>query len=754
MRALARSFLMPLIARLAIVFASGAIAGAFLTVSSSIVICTFGIAGALALARDRELVALAGMAACALVLGSIDHARTQRTCTRFADGARIHVTGTLETRPSDAQRTVQLRTGQGGACGSVRVRLPDDAPQLFVGDAVRADGNWMVQRVAIDGRPSADGLVLASDVAKTANPQHGLLRARGRVQERIRLLFPTAYPLAEALLIAQREAINTEVRESFAASGLTHLLAISGTHVALVAAALLLIARLLRCSQLVASLISILGSAGYVLFLGAPFAAVRALIQMAMILVSRRLQRPAHPLGLLATAAIIICAIAPSAPADAGFQLSFAGICGIILWRRTFIDALPGALPLAVRDALATTLSATLITTPIAAFQFGIVSIVAIVANLLAGPVVSLAVPTAAAALGISYVNMAAARFVAGGAELTLLWLFRIAQVCAHAPFGHFYAAPRAVLVCTASALLAYAAARGSYRSTRLGRVAVACLAGLVPLMAAPVLPFADRSLQIHMIDVGQGDAFAIRSPRGRWLLVDAGPSSDRFDAGKARVVPFLLHHEAGRLEAVVLSHPPLDHFGGLAAVAGRLKIGVVIDPGMPVSSPDFDSLLATVARRHVPWLAARSGNVIEMDGMRLDFLAPDSVSLDPSADPNDFSTAFRLSYGGFSALFLGDLYVAEEMRLLARDRALLDVDLLKVAHHGSHSSSSPEFLEAATPRVALISAGRRNRYGHPDAGTLRKLAAVGAQTFRTDVDGSITVTVHAGGTIDVRTRQ
>ncbi|HEX6560081.1 MAG TPA: DNA internalization-related competence protein ComEC/Rec2 [Longimicrobiales bacterium] len=747
---------MPLIARIAMVFASGALAGAYLSDLSSLLLplCAAGIAVVL-LAREREAGMLVLVSVSALVLGAVDHNRKQATCHRFADGQLIRVAGLLETRPSDAQRTVQLRTGASGACRTVRVRLPDDAAQLAVGDAIVAAGTWLVQRISIDERPAADGLLLATVVGPAPHVKPSLLlRERGRVQQRIRALFPTGYPLAEALLIAQREALNTEVRESFAAAGLTHLLAISGTHVALVAAALLLIARLLRCSQLLASIISIGGSAAYVLFLGAPFAAVRALIQMAMILLSRRLQRPAHPLGLLATAAIIICVIDPSAPADAGFQLSFAGIVGMILWRRPLIDAMPESWPVKLRDAIATTLSATLITTPIAAFQFGIVSVVAIIANLLAGPVVSLAVPTAAAAVALSYVSMDAARFIAGGAELTLLWLFHIARLCAAAPFGHFYAASRDVVLCTVAALLAGRALQGSYRSSRTGRVATAVLAGLVPLTGAPVLSLTDRTLQIHMIDVGQGDAFAIRSPRGRWLLVDAGPRSERFDAGKARAVPFLLRHQAARVEVAILSHPHLDHFGGLAAIAGRIRIGAVVDPAMPVASPDYDSLLAAMGRMHRPWLAARTGNILEMDGLRLEFLAPDSVLLDPSADANDYSTAFRLSYGSFSGLFLGDMYVAEEEQLVARFGRRLDVDLLKVAHHGSHSSSSPELLEAATPRIALISAGRRNRYGHPDRGTLVKLGAVGARTFRTDQDGSVSIVVRADGKIDVRTRQ
>lgn len=747
---------MPLITRLALVFVSGAVAGAFLSdLTNLVIICVAGCALMLAIARDREHVLLLALGTCAIALGALHAERARAGCARVADGAAIDVSGALETGLTDTQRTVRLRLGQNGFCdGVVRVRMPDSAPALHTGTAVRVRGTWMTLRVATDGRPATDGIVIATSVR--AAPERGdlLLRARGRAQQRIHELFPVASSLAEALLIAQRENLNPEVRESFAASGLTHLLAISGTHVALVAAALMQMARLLRCSRASAALISMLGSAAYVFFLGAPYAALRALIQMTLLLASRSMQRPAHPLGLLAAAAAAITIIDPAAPLDAGFQLSFAGISGIVLWRRPLIELLPASLPVPVRDAIATTCAATAITTPIAGFHFGVVSVIALVANLLAIPVVSLAVPAAAAALAVSAVSGEIARFIAGGAELTLVWLYQIARRCALVPGGHFAVTPATVVVSSAAVLMVFATLRDRIRSTLSGRVLTASLAGMLLLVAAPLLPLADRSLQIHMIDVGQGDAFAIRSPRGRWLLVDAGPKSDRFDAGKRTVVPFLLRHQASHVAAVIISHPHLDHFGGVAAVTHRLRVGVVLDPAMPVVNQAFDSLLADVQRRRIPWTAARTGDVLHVDGVRLEFIAPDSVPVNAAADPNDYSVAFRLSYGAFTALFLGDMPSATEARLLQRFGDRMDVDLLKVSHHGSRGSSSEEFVIASSPRVALISAGRRNRYGHPNARVVDQLEGYGARVFRTDRDGTVTVTVTARGQMMARTGQ
>jgi competence protein ComEC len=522
-----------------------------------------------------------------------------------------------------------------------------------------------------------------------------------------------------------------------------------------VAAALLLIARLMRVSRSAAALISLTGSAAYVLLLGAPYAALRALFQMALLLGSRSLQRPAHPLGLLSAAAVAVTLIDPAAPLDAGFQLSFAGICGIVLWRRPLIDLMPDSIPVPVRDAIATTCAATAITTPIAGFHFGTVSLIALVANLLAIPVVTLAVPTAAAALAISAVSMDVARSVAAGSELTLLWLNAIAQKCAAVPGAHFAVTPLQV----AAGTMAVAAAYWTTSHIRIftnsqipTRATAATLAGLIPLIV--LAPGATQTLAIHMIDVGQGDAIAIQSPRGHWLLVDAGPASDRFNAGKSQVVPFLLRHQASRVSAVILSHPHLDHFGGLAAVSERIRIGAIIDPGMAVTSAEYDSMLAAAERTRLRWLRAHTGSTIDFDGASIQFLAPDTVPLDARADANEYSLVMRIDYGEFSALFLGDLPAAQEKDLVTRYGARLDVDLLKVAHHGSGGSSSAELLLAASPDVALVPVGRRNRYRHPHAAALARLEQSGARIFRTDVDGSVTVHGDAAGRIAVETRQ
>ena len=149
-----------------------------------------------------------------------------------------------------------------------------------------------------------------------------------------------------------------------------------------------------------------------------------------------------------------------------------------------------------------------------------------------------------------------------------------------------------------------------------------------------------------------------------------------------------------------------------------------------------------------------RAGTEVNLDGVRLSFLHPDTVLLDAVHDPNDYSAVFRLDFGRFSGLFLGDASQEVEARLLERYGSRLDVDVLKVGHHGSGTSTSAEFLTQLTPSVALIPVGRRNRYRHPDPRVLERLAAAGAEVFRTDVQGSVTLMIGRNGRIEARTGQ
>jgi competence protein ComEC len=294
--------------------------------------------------------------------------------------------------------------------------------------------------------------------------------------------------------------------------------------------------------------------------------------------------------------------------------------------------------------------------------------------------------------------------------------------------------APAALLagVAAVSALVA-CSARWPVRATLVGAGSIALL------LIAPVLTPVGGQTELHMLDVGQGDAIALRTRAGRWILVDAGRSWLGGDAGKSVVVPYVAHR-GGTVALIVLSHPHADHVGGAASAFSALHPGRFLDPGYVGTSPPYLAALGSAARERIPWQRVRPGDSLVVDEVVLTALAPDSTWAATLADANLASSVLVARIGAVRVLLTGDAEGPEEDWLLAHDPDALEADVLKVAHHGSRTSTTPAFLAADRPRLALVSVGAHNTYGHPDAGVLQRLHAAGAQLLRTDRAGTIVV--------------
>jgi competence protein ComEC len=693
---------------------------------------------------------------------------------RLPEGTEVTVRGALAANwmpPADPRARRPLLPVQASAverkngaipwcAGGMRIRFPRGAAPAQAGTELVLRGQWRTLPKPVLGSgwprdPGFAGYVSVETVVITAVPSyrtHPLLTTRGRTERQLHRLMGRHGPLADALLLGRRETLDRELSDRFAQTGLVHLLAISGGHVALIGAVFVLLGRMLRLPRRGVAWLTILLVAVYLAVIGAPASAVRSGIMLALALIATVLQRPSATLPIVSAAAFAILAVDPMTALDIGFQLSFAGVLGILLLRGPLMRRVPSAWKknVAARwlvESALVSIAAFATTAPVVAHHFGQVAPVSIVANLPAIPLTSLALVGIGAAAVLEPVAPPVARLVADGAGLALDGLTWVVDVAIRVPGGHAAVARPRWWLWAAAGLVVLLVLDATARMHVRVRWAVAAMSAAAAFLLLPLAgTAADGGLEIVFIDVGQGDAVAIRTPAGRWLLVDAGERDDGWDAGERRVLPYLRARGAGRIEALVLTHPHADHVGGAAAVMRGMEVEQVIEPGLPVGSSVYLETLRAAEERGVAWAAARQDRTLQVDGVELQFLWPAVDVLDAPADPNDISAVIRVRYAGFSALLTGDAPAWVEERLVARYGADLRADVLKAGHHGSRTSSSAAFLDAVEPALVVVSAGVRNDYGHPHAEVLRRLDARGIELARTDQDGTVRVAVEPGG--------
>ncbi len=576
-----------------------------------------------------------------------------------------------------------------------------------------------------------------SHIRRSPAARSGPLSAmRAKAAQKIDRIFGADAAMARALLIADQREIPAEVRDRYAAAGLVHMLSISGLHVAVIAAAMELLFQVARFSRRTAIVGAFVTTGCYVAIIGAPAPAVRSAAMLGVTMASRLSQRPSSPWGALALGAFAPL-VQPRTILDLGYQLSVLGMCGLIAGgavTRRYLSQVSGWRAHVARE-LSISLVACAVTAPLVAYRFGTISLIAPVSNLFAAPLIGVAQPMLFLALVLAPLE-GAARFCAQAVHPLLLAFDRVASTAAAVPAASVIV--HATWMTAGLAAVAAAAIVVACVSRFPGRpalVAVACLAFMV---AAPPSHLLHRGeAELHVLDVGQGDAALLRTPRGRWVLLDAGPAWDGGDAGRRTVLPYLRRH-GGTLEAFVLSHPHTDHVGGAASVLAELEPRTYWDAAFAGGSLAYIASLTTARAEGIEWRRVHPGDAMMLDGVRISFLAPDSVWTVGLLDPNLASTVTLIQYGLVRFLLVGDAERAEEDWLLREYPTGLQADVLKVGHHGSSTSSSDAFLAAVRPRAAVISVGARNHYGHPSNDVLRALANAGAEVLRTDQSGTI----------------
>ena len=715
-------------------FGAGLWAGLFpfldpVHVGAALLVCAAVAAAAWRLAPTWPRAATAAVTLAAGLLWSSAAVRERHlTCVgQWTGTAGTHTVTVQLLDPVSAGGEVVDADARDQACdGEIPLRWPADS-------TARGGTTWVVS-----GRWLGEGErgVLQVRRARAVDPvPRGRGGLRDAISRRVQRLFGKRAPLVDALIIARRNALDPEVRERFAQAGLAHLLCVAGLHVGFLAGWLGVLLRRFPLSpgaRFAAGAALVLL---YVWLLGFPPPATRAGVGLALAGYSRIHQRVVPPLALLSLTAVVLLLLDPFAARSVGAWLSFAAVGAVYAAVRATAGA---SWPIRL---IAPGAAATLVTAPITAFAFGTVAPVGVLVNLLAIPLAGVAVPGAMLAVGASAVVPAAGDLLARGAGTGLALLDLLARAGDRVPFGHIVMAAGPAAALTWGVVLVVAwwlwraprrpwvpVARGLFVATILTWSGVARASSLDDC----------RCLVISFLDVGQGDAAALRTPAGQWIVIDGGPRVPGNDAGRRVVVPYLRRHGARAVALVISTHSDADHLGGLPAVVAAFPPRLVLEPGEPLARPLYFEFLAAVEAAGSRWRAARAGDRVTLDSVTLQVLSPDDPWMGVPVDVNDHGVVVLVTYGATRVLFQADAGVPVEERLAG---TVGRVDLLKVGHHGSRSASSEEWLTELAPPVAVISVGAHNRYGHPAPEVLERLRRRGIIVLRTDQRGTITFT-------------
>ncbi|MEV5690299.1 ComEC/Rec2 family competence protein [Micromonospora globbae] len=547
--------------------------------------------------------------------------------------------------------------------------------------------------------------------------------------------------LLPGLVVGDTSRLLPTVEEDFRATGMTHLNAVSGSNVAIVVGAVLLVARWCRAGPWLAAGLCGVALVGFVILVRPSPSVVRAATMGAIGLAALAAGRPRAALPALAAAVTVLILVDPALAGDAGFALSVLATGGLLLLAPRWRDGLRRrGVPAGLAEALAVPAAAQLACAPVVAGISGTVSVVAVPANLLAVPAIAPATVLGVLAALLSPIWPAGAEFAAWLASWPAWWLVLVARYGARLPAGTlpWPGGVWGALLLAASTVALLVAVRRPVVRRLVAVVGVAAVLGAVPVrLVARGWP--PSGWIVVACAVGQGDAVVLPVASGRAVVVDAGPEPAAVDACLRRL-------GVREVPLFVVSHFHVDHVGGVAGVFRGRRVAAVLTPAL--TEPETGQALVREAADGggARLLTATAGTTYRAGGAELVVLGPPYPLRGTRSDPNNNSLVLRATVRGVRLLLPGDAETEEQRALLDRvPHDVLRADVLKVAHHGS-AYQDPEFLDAVRPAVALVPVGAGNDYGHPSPGLLARLARNGARVLRTDVDGDVAAVRRDGG--------
>lgn len=552
-----------------------------------------------------------------------------------------------------------------------------------------------------------------------------------------------------AILLGDKDKLSEDIQERFKTSNLSHMLAVSGAHVSYIILGLTYVLQNSIIGKKNEKIVCIIFLLFFMAITNFTPSVTRACIMAVLTLFSGIIYRKSDVYTNISVAALITLIFNPYSLLDLGFQLSYGGTIGIIIFIKRIQEKKSNSKVINyIKQMALVSIYANIIIIPIMMYHFNTVSFTFIISNIMASPILGIIVITGFLFIIASITVKPLTRLIAIFIKPILSILIKISQICSKLPFSNILVVtPYMFNVISYYAIILYCIKSKKNNKCKI----IICLL-IVLILINFIIYIFPQKLRIFFIDVGQGDSTLIITPDKKTVLIDGG-GSDSFDVGEKVLLPYLLDRRILKIDYVLISHFDTDHCGGILTIMEKVKVKNIIISEQAEHSENYERFKKLMIHKKIRLIEVKKWDKIKI-GRYSEFkiLFPTSRLL--SENPlNNNSIVAQFNYNNFKMLFTGDIEKLAEQQILKAEKAEIRADILKVAHHGSKTSSIPEFIKAVKPKIALIGVGKNNTFGHPNQQTIKNLENIKCRIYRTDLQGEIIIKIDQKGRMNVKSK-
>lgn len=585
-------------------------------------------------------------------------------------------------------------------------------------------------------------------------------KIREKLKQNIQeLLTKETYALGIGILIGDNSRINEKIVEDFKNSNLSHMLAVSGAHINYVVLTVSILCTKKRAGIKAQRVVTIMMMLFFMELTQMTPSVVRAGISCIIYMLASLLYRKADVINAMAISTLVILLNNPFSLFNIGFQLSYAGTLGIILFCKLIDIPIKNKLLKYLKDSIVISISANIFIIPIMMYQFNTISLTFILSNLLAGPLLGISIILEIIVLLISFISINIAAIPAKVLNILLILIINIANWFSNIEISKIYVITPQIISIVAYYLICAAIILKQRNSKINAKKIIAII--MLTVLIVNFFP-TPKKLRINFIDVGQGDSTLIRTETNKVILIDSGRSTaaSNFDVGNKVLLPYLLDRRIKKIDFIIVSHFDADHCQAFETVIDNINVEKVVVCKQSMITQEYLNIINKCREKNIKVIVVERGDKLKIDKRtEFEILHPGERFLEDgkgglNANAIVCKMNYKLDNGKvFSILFTGDIEVEAEKELEQVYGKKLKADILKIAHHGSKTSSREEFIKLVSPKIALIGVGENNKFGHPADITLERLEKEKVKVYRTDQMGEVSITINKNGGIKVKTQ-